>query len=223
MSGSEHHLRLRPLLRIGGVALVAAFALSVPVLIWLAEDPDRFDARSLEEMLRLSAWGWGIGILLIVADVVLPVPSTAVMAALGVIYGPVTGGALSAVASILSGSVAYGMARALGRRNAVRLAGPNGITEARHLLTRWGLPLIAASRWLPVLPETVPFVAGLTAMPFGRFLAALAAGSVPLGFVFATAGHLGRQAPVVVVIGCALAPAAVLGLIRLVHRLRSAD
>ena len=57
-----------------------------------------------------------------------------------------------------------------------------------------------------LLPETVAFLAGLIRMPFDRFIAALACGAIPLGFVFATAGHLGRETPIVIMIACALAP-----------------
>jgi uncharacterized membrane protein YdjX (TVP38/TMEM64 family) len=39
-------------------------------------------------------WAWALGIGLIWADLVLPVPQTAVIAALGIVYGAVLGGLL---------------------------------------------------------------------------------------------------------------------------------
>lgn len=212
--------RLRPLLRVIGVALAVVFALTLPVAIWFGDELADLDVAKVENMLRLSQWAWAAGPALIVADVVLPIPSTMVMAALGLIYGPVVGGALSSAASIMAGTVAYGLARAMGRSLAERLAGRKGLEEASRLFARWGLPLIAASRWFPVLPDTVPFVAGLASMPFPRFLAALSVGSVPLGFVFAAAGHLGRDAPIAIVAVCAFAPAVLLVLFRLIRARR---
>ena len=65
---------------------------------------------------------------------------------------------------------------------------------------------MAGSRWLPVLPETISFLAGLSRMPLRRYVVALACGAVPLGFVFATAGHLGANNVVATLTISALAP-----------------
>ncbi len=55
--------------------------------------------------------------------------------------------------------------------------------------------MVVLSRWLPLMPEVVACLAGLSGMPFRRFLVALACGSVPLGFAFAAIGATGREAP----------------------------
>jgi membrane protein DedA with SNARE-associated domain len=78
-------------------------------------------------------------------------------------------------------------------RTAERIASEKGMQQARELFDRWGGWLVAGSRWLPVLPETISFLAGLTRMSFWRYVVALACGAVPLGFAFATAGHLGAD------------------------------
>ena len=46
---------------------------------------------------KYDAWAWAVGIALIWADLVLPVPQTVVIAALGIIYGTVLGGLLGSV------------------------------------------------------------------------------------------------------------------------------
>jgi hypothetical protein len=43
------------------------------------------------------------------ADVVLPIPQTAVIAALGIIYGTLLGGSLGSVGRITSGLLGYGL------------------------------------------------------------------------------------------------------------------
>ena len=40
---------------------------------------------------KYESWAWALGIALIWADLVLPVPQTAVIAALGIIYGTLLG------------------------------------------------------------------------------------------------------------------------------------
>lgn len=179
----------------------------VPFLIWggqIEEDLSRLGAAGW--MQSFGGWAWAIGIGLIVSDIALPVPSTAVMGALGIIYGPFLGGAISAVGSVISGLLGYAVCRMIGPKTAERLAGVEGFAKARILFDRWGGWLVAGSRWLPILPETVSFLAGLTGMRFTRYLGALACGSIPLGFAFATAGHLGADNPVLTLLICAVAP-----------------
>ena len=46
---------------------------------------------------RYESWAWALGIALIWADLVLPIPQTAVIAALGIIYGTLLGGLLGSL------------------------------------------------------------------------------------------------------------------------------
>ena len=55
--------------------------------------------------------------------------------------------------------------------------------------------MIALSRSLPILPEAISCTAGLVRMPFGRFMASLTCGSLPVGYLFAWIGVAGRDAP----------------------------
>ena len=171
-----------------------------PVTAWLSID------GAAEWMRGFGGWAWAAGLALIAADIFLPVPATAVMAALGVIYGPWAGGALSALGSIIAGLTGYGLCRLIGPRLASRLAGAEGMAQARLLFDRWGGWLVAASRWLPVLPEMVAFLAGLVRMPFWRFTAALVCGAVPLGLAYAAIGAFGADKPALTLAIATIAP-----------------
>ncbi len=179
----------------------------VPFLIWggqIEADITRLGAAGW--MQSFGGWAWAVGIGLIVSDIALPVPSTAVMSALGIIYGPWIGGAISALGSVFAGLLGYGICRMIGPDTAQRLAGIEGFAQARALFDRWGGWLVAGSRWLPILPETVSFLAGLTAMRFGRYLGALTCGALPLGFTFAFVGHQGADNVALTLGICAVAP-----------------
>jgi uncharacterized membrane protein YdjX (TVP38/TMEM64 family) len=76
---------------------------------------------------------------------------------------------------------------------------------------------------MPVLPETVTCLAGLTAMRLATFATALACGAVPLGFTFALIGHLGDDAPVTTLALTALAPLAAAGASARCRPIRSRD
>src|SRR5262245_31031371 len=52
---------------------------------------------------QYESWAWAAGIALIWADMVLPVPQTAVIAALGIIYGTFVGALLGSFGLITSG------------------------------------------------------------------------------------------------------------------------
>ncbi len=187
----------RRLLLLVGVLLALVIT---PFVIW----GDQFEsAFSLEGarvwMEGFGDWAWAAGMVLLVADIVLPVPGTVVMSALGWMYGWFWGGLASAGGSVLAGMTAYAACRGLGRPAARWIAGEDGLERARVLFEKNGGWLVAMSRWLPVLPEAVACLAGLARMPWRTFWVALVCGSLPLGFAFAAIGHLGHQSPLLAV------------------------
>jgi uncharacterized membrane protein YdjX (TVP38/TMEM64 family) len=136
-----------------------------------------------------EGWAWAIGIALIWADLVLPIPQTAVIAGLGIIYGTVLGGLLGSLGLITSGLLGYGLMRTSARRLAHRFAGPSSLHKAQSLFDRGGTWAIILTRGLShSVPEAIVFLAGLAGMPMGKFIAALTIGSVPTAFVFAAIG-----------------------------------
>jgi uncharacterized membrane protein YdjX (TVP38/TMEM64 family) len=175
-------------------------ALLVGILLPFALWGEALDAAlSLEGarawMLERGELAWAAGVVLLVADLLLPIPSTVVMSALGWIYGWLLGGVLAAVGSMLAGITAHALSRWWGRGVARWLAGEQGLARAERLFATHGGWLVALSRWMPVLPEAVACLAGLARMRWSVFLASLACGSVPAGFAFAAIGHLGQQQP----------------------------
>jgi uncharacterized membrane protein YdjX (TVP38/TMEM64 family) len=188
--------------------LILTVAVIIPFVVW----GGRFEAwltgdAAVAWLRGLGAWGWLGGIGLLVADVVLPIPGTAVMSALGFLYGVWIGGAISAAGSFLAGSMAYGLTRWINPRWAVRLAGAAEIKKYEALFARSGVWIVALSRWLPVLPEVVACLAGLSRMPPRLFFPALACGSLPLGFAFAAIGEAGHRSPALALVLSALIPA----------------
>lgn len=186
--------------------------------IWLGYGgtwEERFTLEGSVKWLESSGdWAWGAGIGLLVSDVVLPVPGTVVMSALGWIYGAVVGGLVAAAGSVCAGLVAYGLCRAMGERAARRLLGDLDYEKGRILFARGGGWMVALSRALPILPEAVSCTAGLVRMPFGRFLVSLLCGSLPIGFLFAWIGAGGREAPGWSLVFSLLVPAVLWGLAR---------
>jgi uncharacterized membrane protein YdjX (TVP38/TMEM64 family) len=170
----------------------------VPVLIFGDEIDDYFSGE--EGLRRLQDYGdcaWLVGIGLLVADLLLPVPSTAIITGLGMLYGPWLGGIIGSAGSLLAGLVAYGGCRLLGQRFVRFLLGTTNLEKLATFFTRYGPWAIALSRWLPVLPEALCCLAGMARMRLVPFVAALACGSLSLGMTFAFLGAAYHDRPVV--------------------------
>jgi len=165
-------------------------------MIWGGGMEQRFTLQGAVAWIEGSGpWAWAAGIGLLVSDLLLPVPGTVIMSALGWIYGTWAGGLLAGAGSMLAGLTGYGIGRIIGERGARRLLGDTDFEKGRLLFARGGGWMIALSRAVPILPEALSCTAGLVRMPFGRFLAALACGSLPVGFLYAWIGSIGREAP----------------------------
>lgn len=168
----------------------------VPWMIWGDVLETAFSVQGARAWMASYGAGAGVaGITLLVADILLPIPSTLVMSALGLTYGPLVGGLYAATGSALAGLIAYGLSRWLGRPLALRLAGEAGLHEGERFFATGGAWVVVCSRCLPILPEAVACLAGLNRMPFRTFLLAALCGSLPMGFVFAAIGALGQDEP----------------------------
>jgi uncharacterized membrane protein YdjX (TVP38/TMEM64 family) len=151
--------------------------------------------QSLAWLSGYGTWAWAIAIVLLIADLFLPLPATVIMSALGYIYGPVLGGLLSAAGSFASGVLAYWLCRMLGEHAATWVLGKKEYERGKKISAQIGGWVVALSRWLPVFPEVVACMAGLTRMPVKNFYLALASGSLPLGFIYAFVGNAGLTNP----------------------------
>jgi uncharacterized membrane protein YdjX (TVP38/TMEM64 family) len=124
---------------------------------------------------------------LLVADVILPVPSSAVMVAHGALFGAVGGTLLSVGGSTGAALVGFSIGRRGGPLLA-RLVSPEERARADYILSRWGTLAIVVTRPVPLLAETVAIMSGTS--PLGWRQASLAAlfGSIPPALLYALSG-----------------------------------
>jgi len=187
--------------------------------VWGGGMEERFSLEgSVAYMEQSGAHAWLVGWVLLVSDVILPVPGTVVMSALGYIYGALLGGLLAAAGSILAGLTAYGICRLMGERGARWILGDKDYRRGHDWFEGGGGWLVCLSRALPILPEVVACTAGLVGMSFRRFLISLVCGSLPMGFVFAAIGSAGHDKPGLAMGLSLLVPAVLWGIARLVLR-----
>jgi uncharacterized membrane protein YdjX (TVP38/TMEM64 family) len=195
------------MLKLFGVFLLLALVMFLPFLFWgdrveAALDHDRLVA--LFNSYRSVAWL--LAIVLLASDLLLPIPNTIVMAALGALYGPMVGGVVATLGNCLSGMLGFGLCRQFGRPLAVRLMSPAEIAQGEKLFALAGGWIVAGSRWAPVVSEVISCMAGLSNMRSSTFLLALVCGAAPLGFTVAAVGYALSDRPVLIIALCALLP-----------------
>jgi uncharacterized membrane protein YdjX (TVP38/TMEM64 family) len=113
------------------------------------------DAEASTALLRdLDTWAWAAGILLLLADLVLPVPQASVITALGAIYGSALGTLIGTVGLTLAGVAGYLLLSTPVRRvieRALKGRSPEAIAALSDRAGPWG---IALSRGLLGHPST---------------------------------------------------------------------
>jgi uncharacterized membrane protein YdjX (TVP38/TMEM64 family) len=130
-----------------------------------------------------------LGVVLLVADALLPIPASLVMISLGALFGPVLGVALSLAGRFGMAIVGF----AIGRRAGPLLARATHRAErarAEALIERWGALAIVVSRPVPIVAETVTIMAGAAGVAWRRALLAAFAGSVPEAVAYGLTGAL---------------------------------
>ncbi len=183
-------------LKVLGIAVVLALVVLAAFALWGESFAQWFGREGCTKWFsetRSVAWLAGIGLLL--ADLILPIPATGVMAALGAIYGIWLGAALGVVGSASAGLIGHGLARLAGRKGMRLIADDEEVDRFRAFFDRWGGVGVIVSRALPILPEVVAVLAGLARMSFARFAAALLLGTVPVCVLFAWVGSASAEEP----------------------------
>jgi uncharacterized membrane protein YdjX (TVP38/TMEM64 family) len=129
----------------------------------------------------------GLGVGLLIGDVLLPVPSSLVMVAHGALFGVVVGTLLS----LLGGVGAALLGFAIGRRGGKfleRVVTPAERSRANYLLERWGALAIIVTRPIPLLAETVAIMSGASSLGWGTVALASFVGSLPPALLYALTG-----------------------------------
>lgn len=201
MTTSTHMLaapsRTAQWLRLGSVLLLLTLCILVPFALWgdaLDQATPGWLGRP-QGMVLLAA----LGIALLIADVLLPIPSSVVGMALCWTLGPLWGGASMALGLTLSFAFGYALGRLAPEHRIRQWVGAplwDSVRErARHQALWW----IVAARPLPLLAEMSALLAGVWRVPPGRALAMAALSSCIVAALYAASAWLGLSQPGVVI------------------------
>jgi uncharacterized membrane protein YdjX (TVP38/TMEM64 family) len=171
--------------------VAAALAIALAVGWYLrARSGIEWDVASVRALVeRMGFWAPGIFIALVTFRMIFLVPSQAMLVVAGVCFGFLWGTIYGAVGVILSGLMAFGLARYLGG-DILRRRVPPGMSRALDVASRrTGAVLVTIGTAYPIGPLTGYHIgAGLTRMSLLLFLSALALGALIRAALFTFLG-----------------------------------
>lgn len=124
----------------------------------------------------------------LVADVVLPIPSSFVLATTGYLLGAGLGTAVCFVGLSCAAFAGYFLGRYAGEPLARRLVGKAEVARLGHLSRQYGPWLLVALRAMPVLAEATTILAGTARLPLARFAVLVSIGNLVVAALYAGIG-----------------------------------
>jgi len=127
-------------------------------------------------------------VVFLLADIVLPVPSSFVLTTTGYLLGLPLGLAVNFIGLSCACMAGYALGRFAGGPLAQRVVGRAQLERFAALSQRHGDMLLVAFRAMPVLAEATTLLAGLSRMPLPRFLLVVSIGNAVVAAVYAWIG-----------------------------------
>jgi uncharacterized membrane protein YdjX (TVP38/TMEM64 family) len=143
---------------------------------------DRISTAAVEETIRaFGPWGVLASIALMVVHSFVPFPAELIAFANGMIYGALWGTVITWVGAMLGASIAFWLARYLGRPFVERMVSRNDWRMLDDWAASNGWQVVLISRFIPVIAfNLINYAAGLTGLSWWHFLWTTAVGILPL-------------------------------------------
>jgi len=161
---------------------------------------------------------WIVAICIIIGDVILPLPSDITIFTLGMLYGPLKGGALGSLATFIAGIIGFYIARLMGEKGALFLLGENDLAKANRFYEKWGFLAVALGRAIGGPAEYLVITAGLTKMKPVKVITAIFIGGVSSSFCMAYLGSQASGSPYLAVLAAVTLVVLLLAIFRFLSR-----
>lgn len=143
---------------------------------------------------NLSPTATGAAVVAVLAaDVLLPVPSSAISTLAGARLGPLAGGFVVWLGMTLGAMIGFALARTLGRPLAQRLASADDLRRMELIGEERGTFVLALTRPLPILAEASVLLLGALGVPWRRFLPVVMLANLGLAAAYAVLGYFAGQ------------------------------
>ncbi|MCE5302034.1 MAG: VTT domain-containing protein, partial [Planctomycetaceae bacterium] len=154
------------------LAIAAALAVPIVPFIWFGASADLRIAEWLKDPLSPALAATSV-IVLLAADIFLPVPSSLVSTFAGKMLGFWGGTAASWLGMTLGAAAAFALVRWIGRPVARRLSSDTELSRIESVADRYGVFTLILARPIPVLAEASVVLMGLMQLGWRRFIAAV--------------------------------------------------
>ncbi|MEM9410475.1 MAG: VTT domain-containing protein [Planctomycetota bacterium] len=142
----------------------------IPVLLFSEARQDYFEAIVEAEYVVDKPWLSSLIVVgLFAGDIFLPIPSTAVCAVAGKLFGTVLGSLLCWLGLNISSAIGYGLGWFLGFKAIRRFSSDEDVRSVQADIQRWGIWSIIGFRPLPILAEASVLMLGAYRYPFRQF------------------------------------------------------
>jgi uncharacterized membrane protein YdjX (TVP38/TMEM64 family) len=133
-----------------------------------------------EYLLGFGWWGRIMYILLILAAIPLPIPSTPLIVVGGYLYGQIWGTLLSLSAVVLGSLLSFSLVRYFGKPLLEKMVDAHHIAIFNHLFKKRGKLFAFISYIIPIFPsDVIGPILGLTRMSYSLFLPIVVGGHIP--------------------------------------------
>jgi 3-dehydroquinate synthase len=162
-------------------------------------------------------------VVFLLADIVLPIPSSFVLTTTGFLLGAGPGTMANFVGLTCASLAGYALGRWAGEPLARRVVGRAELYRFKELSQRFGDVLIVAFRAMPVLAEATTILAGTARMALPRFLSLASIGNLVVAALYACIGAISasRSSFVIVSIAAMAVPVLIVRLMRTAIRSRA--
>ncbi len=168
--------------------------LVVPALIWfLARDTlsAALTADDIAALIRaLGGWAIAASLILMILCALSPLPAELVAIANGMVYGSVTGFVLTWASALIGATIAFSLARALGRPAIIALLSPENGRKFDALTHKHGAGMLFIGRSIPLVPYfLLNFAFGLSPIRWWTYIWVSALGMIPMTFLMVLFGE----------------------------------
>jgi uncharacterized membrane protein YdjX (TVP38/TMEM64 family) len=185
----------------GGAAVLALLYLVWPGFRYAVQRAlDLLSGENVEQirnyLLSFGAWAPVISAsLMVLQALVLPVPSSLLTLANGLLFGTVWGALLSWSSAMVAAVLCYYIARLLGRPLVGKLVGEKPLDFADRFFERYGKHAVLIARLIPGISfDVVSYAAGLSSIGLWEFALATGIGQTPATIVYSFLGETMPQA-----------------------------
>lgn len=168
--------------RITGYIMVAIIIVIFSLLPFFFDNLKNFASPAFirDLLINSGVFGYGLLILLIIASVPLPIPSSPVILGGGYVYGMIIGSLVSLIGIVIGATISFVMVRKLGRPVLEKLVDKHHIIHFNHVFKKRGIAAALISYALPIFPsDCVSAILGLTRMSYRHFLLIAIIGHIP--------------------------------------------